>query len=155
MLKCSNFRRVVFSSYKNNPLKYGSKRQFQRDICSIWTGRALDRSRPLLKQHYVYQKREYGMLIVRALRGVLKIRYLLIGGAVAGGGALQKVRNGSWQVKAMAEIFFLQKYGEWKDGLPDFKWLDEVLPDNDKWQQWRVNLVEFKDNIKGSIDLGL
>lgn len=31
------------------------------------------------------------MLIVRALRGVLKIRYLILGGAVAGGGALQKV----------------------------------------------------------------
>lgn len=58
---------------------------------SIWTARGLDRSRPLLKQEYIYQKREYGMLIVRALRGVLKIRYLLIGGAVAGGGALQKV----------------------------------------------------------------
>lgn len=32
------------------------------------------------------------MLIVRALRGVLKIRYLILGGAVAGGGALQKVK---------------------------------------------------------------
>lgn len=31
------------------------------------------------------------MLVVRALRGVLKLRYLLLGGAIAGGGALQKV----------------------------------------------------------------
>lgn len=38
--------------------------------------------------------------------------------------------------------------------MPDLKWLDEILPDNDKWQQWRGNLVEFKNNIKSSIDLG-
>lgn len=85
------FSRIVISTYVHNPLKYGSKRVFQRGICTIWTGRALDRSRPLLKQKYIYQRREYGMLIVKALRGVLKIRYLLIGGAVAGGGALQQV----------------------------------------------------------------
>ncbi|XP_050512016.1 dynamin-like 120 kDa protein, mitochondrial isoform X3 [Diabrotica virgifera virgifera] len=104
-------------------------------MCILWSGRTLDRSRPLLKQQYIYQRREYGMLIARALRGVLKIRYLLLGGAVAGGGALQK------------------KYNDWKDGLPDMKWLDEVLPDNEKFQQWRANLVDFKDNIKNNIEL--
>jgi hypothetical protein len=85
------FGRIVISSYSNNPLKYGSRKTFHRSISSLWGGRALERSRPLLYQHYRYQRREYGMLIVRALRGVLKIRYLLLGGAVAGGGALQKV----------------------------------------------------------------
>ncbi|XP_018574590.1 dynamin-like 120 kDa protein, mitochondrial isoform X2 [Anoplophora glabripennis] len=129
------FGRIIITSYSRDPLKYGSQRRFQRGVCSLWGGRALDRSRPLLKQQYIYQKREYGMLIVRALRGVLKIRYLILGGAVAGGGALQK------------------KYNDWKDGLPDLKWLEEVLPDNDKWQQWRGNLVEFKDNIKNNIEL--
>ncbi|XP_068905876.1 dynamin-like GTPase OPA1, mitochondrial isoform X2 [Tenebrio molitor] len=127
------FGRIVISSYANNPLKYGSRKTFHRSISSLWGGRALERSRPLLYQHYRYQRREYGMLIVRALRGVLKIRYLLLGGAVAGGGALQK------------------KYQDWKDGMPDLKWLDEILPDNEKWQQWRGNLIEFKDNIKDNI----
>nr|XP_023012355.1 dynamin-like 120 kDa protein, mitochondrial isoform X2 [Leptinotarsa decemlineata] len=129
------FGRIVICTYSNNPLKYGPQKHFQRGICSVWGGRAVDRSRSLLKQQYLYQRREYGMLIVRALRGVLKIRYLLLGGAVAGGGALQK------------------KYSEWKDGLPDLKWLDDVLPDNDKWQQWRGNLVEFKDNIKNNVQM--
>jgi optic atrophy protein 1 len=127
------FGRIVISSYANNPLKYGSRKTFHRSISSLWGGRALERSQPLLYQHYRYQRREYGMLIVRALRGVLKIRYLLLGGAVAGGGALQK------------------KYQDWKDGMPDLKWLDEILPDNEKWQQWRGNLIEFKDNIKDNI----
>ncbi|KAJ3633953.1 hypothetical protein MTP99_010868 [Tenebrio molitor] len=127
------FGRIVISSYSNNPLKYGSRKTFHRSISSLWGGRALERSQPLLYQHYRYQRREYGMLIVRALRGVLKIRYLLLGGAVAGGGALQK------------------KYQDWKDGMPDLKWLDEILPDNEKWQQWRGNLIEFKDNIKDNI----
>lgn len=95
MYKSFRFSHIIISSYLHSPLKYGSNRPFQRGICSVWTGRALDRSRPLLKQQYIYQKREYGMLIARALRGVLKIRYLIIGGAVAGGGALQKVGNNS------------------------------------------------------------
>lgn len=129
------FGRVIISTYSHTPLKYGSQRRCQREICTMWSGRALDRSKPLLKQQFFYQRREYGMVIVKALRGVLKIRYLLLGGAVAGGGALQK------------------KYNDWKDGLPDMKWLDDVLPDNDKWHQWRTNLVDFKDNIKNSIEL--
>ncbi|CAG9858822.1 unnamed protein product [Phyllotreta striolata] len=128
-----HFGRIVISTY--TPLKYGSQRHCQRGICSTWSGRALDRSKPLLKQQYYYQRREYGMLVVKALRGVLKIRYLLLGGAVAGGSALQK------------------RYTDWKDGLPDLKWLDDVLPDNEKWHQWRTNLVEFKDNVKNNIEL--
>ncbi|XP_072393787.1 dynamin-like GTPase OPA1, mitochondrial isoform X1 [Diabrotica undecimpunctata] len=129
------FGRVIISTYSHTPLKYGPQRSCQRGMCLLWTGRTLERSRPFLKQQYIYQRREYGMLIARALRGVLKIRYLLLGGAVAGGGALQK------------------KYNDWKDGLPDMKWLDDVLPDNEKFQQWRANLVSFKDNIKNNIEL--
>ncbi|XP_030761251.1 dynamin-like 120 kDa protein, mitochondrial isoform X2 [Sitophilus oryzae] len=129
------FGRIVISSYSHNPLKYGHQRRFQRGIASLWSGRALDRSRPLFHQYYRYQRREYGMFIVRALRGILKIRYLVIGGAVAGGGALNK------------------KYNDWKDGLPDLKWLDEVLPDNDRWKEWRGNLIDFKDNIKNNIEI--
>jgi hypothetical protein len=49
------------------------------------------------------------MLIVRALRGVLKIRYLLLGGAVAGGGALQKVIiYGIFTIPYVLNSFFLE-----------------------------------------------
>lgn len=57
----------------------------------MWGGRVVDRSRPLVKSHFGLQRREYGILVLRALRGVLKIRYLLLGGAVGGGVTLQKV----------------------------------------------------------------
>ncbi|CAH1972646.1 unnamed protein product [Acanthoscelides obtectus] len=133
--KLDFFSRVIISSYSKNPYKYGHRKHFQRGFCSIWVGRGFDRSRPLLKQQYFHQKRDYGMLVVRALRSVLKIRYLLIGGAVAGGGALQK------------------RYNDWKDGLPDLKWLEDVLPDNERFQQWRGNLVQFKDNLKNNIEI--
>lgn len=50
--------------------------------------------------------------------------------------------------------YFFQKYQEWRDGLPDLKWLDDVLPDNNQWQDWRGSLVEMKDNIKNNIEIG-
>lgn len=37
--------------------------------------------------------RSYGMLVVRALRGVLKLRYLLLGGAVGGTMTMNKVSS--------------------------------------------------------------
>ncbi|CAG9768436.1 unnamed protein product [Ceutorhynchus assimilis] len=129
------FGRIVISSYSYHPLKYGPQRRFQRGISSLWGGRAVDRSRPQFYQNYKFQRREYGMFIVRALKGVLKIRYLLLGGAVAGGGALNK------------------KYNDWKEGLPDLKWLDDVLPDNEKFNQWRGNLIEFRDSVKNNIEI--
>ena len=36
--------------------------------------------------------RNYGMFILRAARGLLKIRYLVLGGAISGGVTLQNVR---------------------------------------------------------------
>ena len=39
----------------------------------------------------LYQTRNVGMLVGRLLRGALKIRYLLLGGAVGGGISLQRV----------------------------------------------------------------
>jgi hypothetical protein len=51
--------------------------------------------RPLLAnpqpRYFANPHREYTMLVVRVLRGALKIRYLLLGGAVGGGLTLQKV----------------------------------------------------------------
>lgn len=38
--------------------------------------------------------------------------------------------------------------------MPDLKWLDDVMPDNEKWQQWRGSLIDFKDNIKNNIEIG-
>lgn len=75
------------------------------------------------------------MLVARAVRGVLKIRYLLLGGAVGGGMTLNK------------------KYAEWKDGLPDMGWLNELLPDNDKWDQFTTTLISAKDKIGDQLQI--
>lgn len=56
---------------------------------SIWTGRSVLLRKPIDTSHV--QRRTYGVLIARAVRGVLKIRYLLLGGAVGGGMTLNKV----------------------------------------------------------------
>lgn len=50
----------------------------------------LNRSIPF-QNPTIYQTRHVGFLVGRILRGALKIRYLLLGGAVGGGISLQKV----------------------------------------------------------------
>ncbi|XP_055593264.1 dynamin-like 120 kDa protein, mitochondrial isoform X2 [Uranotaenia lowii] len=86
--------------------------------------------------HQWYQQsRGYGMLVARVLRGALKLRYLVLGGAIGGGVTLNK------------------RYEEWKDGLPDMKWLEEVFPDNDKWAKFTSSLLKVKDSVKDSIEI--
>ncbi|XP_064642382.1 dynamin-like 120 kDa protein, mitochondrial isoform X2 [Lineus longissimus] len=64
------------------------------------------------------QRREVGT-IVRAFSRILKLRYLIFGGAVGGGVAINK------------------KYESFRDGLPDIGWLKNYLPENEKVEQWR------------------
>lgn len=56
----------------------------------------LSRYRPLLAapqtRYFLNPTRGYVMVLGKVLRGVLKIRYLLLGGALGGGVTLQKVK---------------------------------------------------------------
>lgn len=75
------------------------------------------------------------MLVARIVRGVLKIRYVLLGGAIGGGMTLNK------------------KYEEWKDGLPDLGWLNEVMPDPEQWSQFNKSMTNLRDAFKDSIQI--
>ncbi|XP_039484409.1 dynamin-like 120 kDa protein, mitochondrial isoform X4 [Drosophila santomea] len=79
--------------------------------------------------------RGYGMLVVRILRGALKLRYIVLGGAIGGGVSLSK------------------KYEDWKDGLPDFKWLEDAMPQGERWSQFSRNLIEVGSLVKNAIDV--
>lgn len=57
---------------------------------SVWTGRSMLLHRPAPVH---MPRRQYGMLVARAVRGILKIRYIVLGGAVGGGMTLNKVNN--------------------------------------------------------------
>lgn len=72
----------------------------------------------------------------RIIRGALKLRYLLLGGAITGGVTLNK------------------RYEEWRDGLPDFKWLDDVLPDTEQWNKFSSNLKTITNSVRDSIEIG-
>ncbi|KOB64035.1 Uncharacterized protein OBRU01_24630, partial [Operophtera brumata] len=96
---------------------------------SVWTGRSMLLHRPAPVH---MPRRQYGILVARAIRGVLKIRYLVLGGAVGGGMTLNK------------------KYTEWKDGLPDMGWVNELLPDSEQWSRFTTTLIDAKDRIKSS-----
>ena len=56
--------------------------------------------------------------------------------------------------KSFLLVFNLQKYNDWKDGLPDLKWLDDVMPDNEKWHEWRGSIINLKNNMKDNIEIG-
>lgn len=73
VLPTSNFSTLTDGNNRATFLKYESKNRFNPN-----------QSVP---------KRGMGMFIVRILRGALKIRYLVLGGAIGGGLSLQKVRH--------------------------------------------------------------
>ncbi|KAJ0170638.1 hypothetical protein K1T71_014009 [Dendrolimus kikuchii] len=100
---------------------------------SIWTGRSMLLHKPL--DSSLIQRRRYGMLVARAVRSILKIRYLVLGGAVGGGMTLNK------------------KYAEWKDGLPDMGWVNDLLPDNEQWDRFTTTLISAKEKISDQIQI--
>ncbi|CAG5104082.1 Similar to OPA1: Dynamin-like 120 kDa protein [Cotesia congregata] len=75
------------------------------------------------------------MVIGKVLRGVLKIRYLLLGGALGGGISLQK------------------KYEDWKEGLPGTEWIKDFIPSDQQWQEFRSTLIDFKDTFANNLEL--
>jgi len=38
--------------------------------------------------------------------------------------------------------------------LPDFKWLEDVLPQSEKWGQFSKKLIEISSSVKDAIDIG-
>jgi optic atrophy protein 1 len=81
------------------------------------------------------QQRGAVMFVGRLLRGMLKIRYLVLGGALGGGMTLQK------------------SYEQWKENLPDMKWLEQYLPPQEKIDAFRENMISMKDRFKDSFEI--
>lgn len=51
-------------------------------------------------------------------------------------------------------VLFFKKYDDWKDGLPDLKWLQDALPESEKWSQFSKKLVEVGGLVKEAIVIG-
>ena len=73
------------------------------------------------------------MLII-LFRGVMKIRYLLLGGAIGGGASVAR------------------QYEEWKKALPDTDWIKEMMPEVDT-VKFRAGLVSFKNKYGWNLGL--
>ncbi|KAJ9575639.1 hypothetical protein L9F63_007500, partial [Diploptera punctata] len=103
-----------------------------REICHSAL-RNLLKPRPILvsvsPNQQIVSTRGYAMIVARILRGALKIRYLILGGAVGGGITLQKT------------------YEQWKENLPDMTWIDEYLPKSEQWTAFRGTLMDIKDRM--------
>ncbi|XP_043257589.1 dynamin-like 120 kDa protein, mitochondrial isoform X3 [Colletes gigas] len=106
---------------------------------NLTSGRMNRIYRPLLSsphlRYFGKPNRMYAMLIGRVLRGALKIRYLILGGAVGSGVTLQK------------------KYEQWKEVLPDLSWLNDWLPEESEWQNFRGTLLSVKNSIVDKIEI--
>ena len=79
----------------------------------------------------VANARYIGGLVSAIARSVLKIRYLVLGGAIGGGASLAK------------------QYEEWKEGLPDTEWIKSLFPSNIEIDKFRSSLIKAGENIKG------
>ncbi|XP_052129749.1 dynamin-like 120 kDa protein, mitochondrial isoform X3 [Frankliniella occidentalis] len=80
--------------------------------------------------------RGVGMLIARAIRGVLKLRYIVLGGAISGGMSLSK------------------SYDEWKKSLPvlpDMSWLEQYYPEPEKIDSVFTSLQGIRDKVVGNL----
>ena len=73
-------------------------------------------------------------IALRIIRGALKLRYILLGSAI--GGSVQLSR----------------KIEEWKNGLPDLGWLNNVLPSQEQLNGFSKGLIDFKE--KASLEGG-
>lgn len=74
------------------------------------------------------------MLVGRLLRGALKIRYLLLGGAVGGGISLQR------------------SYEQWRDALPDTQWMKDLFPSPEKVDSFRGSLMNLSSKFRDSLE---
>nr|UXE41662.1 OPA1 protein [Macrobrachium nipponense]WAB21210.1 OPA1 [Macrobrachium nipponense] len=83
--------------------------------------------------NYGVPSRRIGMIIARVLRGALKIRYIILGGSIAGGSALAKT------------------YEQWKEALPDAKFLEGLMPSQEDLDSLRESLISYRDKIKDAI----
>lgn len=81
---------------------------------------------------------------------------MLLGGAITGGVTLNKVKYFKSKISILFSSwsFSQQRYEEWREGLPDFKWLDDVLPDTDQWNQFSNNLKTITNSVRDSIEIG-
>lgn len=84
-----------------------------------------------LQGTYFVPRRGFAVgLVARAVRGLLKIRYLVLGSAVGGGYTVHK------------------KLEEWRDGFPDFSWMEDLLPPPETMSDLRTSFMEFKNKLK-------
>ncbi|CAG0883716.1 unnamed protein product [Darwinula stevensoni] len=77
--------------------------------------------------------RSVAMVVARILRGALKIRYLILGGAVGGGYQLQKT------------------YDKWRESVPDMSWMKELMPSTETVDSFRASLSNMGQKFKGTI----
>lgn len=102
---CGNKLICYYSTFKHSSVLLGTKSQ----------------------SHYIQIRNV--VFVTRVLRGILKIRYIVLGSAIGGGVQLSK------------------KYEEWKDQLPDFSWIKDLAPPPERLDQYRTALLEMKDKI--------
>ncbi|XP_014242997.1 dynamin-like 120 kDa protein, mitochondrial isoform X3 [Cimex lectularius] len=89
------------------------------------------RERLLLRDiHGLQGRRGFAMFVARAIKGVLKLRYLVLGGAVGGGVSLHN------------------RYKEWVDSLPDMSWAAKYMPSKESMDMVHNSMTSLSEKVK-------
>lgn len=103
----------------------GGRRHYHYLLLSSTNNR---RNQLLLIQQQQQQHRSI-VSLVGVLRSVLKIRYIILGSAVGGG------------------LHANNKYQQWKENLPDFSWIKDLIPDETKQNNFKDTLSDLKQKL--------
>ena len=133
--------RLKYDRSKTKLLEQFSNKLLNSDVQKYYTTLSNPGRGPFNNSHFLSSKstpyyslvnaRNFGGWVATIARSVLKIRYLVLGGAIGGGASLAK------------------QYEEWKEGLPDTQWIKSLFPSDKDIDKFRSSLIKAGESIKG------
>ncbi|GAB6028236.1 Optic atrophy 1, isoform A [Chamberlinius hualienensis] len=136
-LRCysqNKFKRNVYIKVIKSQLyqDYWRSRYYSTLQCRVHENSARKLNRLLIRPQTLSHERNIVTIITKVVRSALKIRYIVLGTAVGGGIELRR------------------RYDDLKSMMPDFSWMETMMPSDDNLGAFRSSLIDFKKKVSES-----